>query len=339
MFNVGALFTIIWKEILLILFVMGLFILGGLYYSFTAREEFVSSGKILPEIQGKGMGGLGQFAGLASLAGVDIGGVGNSTDAIRPDLYPDVIKSTPFFLELFKIKVRTKANKEIMFEQFYQEVIEENAPIKSRLREKPPVKEDGILVLSALNEKRIKKLRTRILASIDKKSGLITIETKMPDPVVAADVTKFAMRYLTDYVTAYRIGKLKREVDFLSERVAISRGKFYSNQERKAQYSDQFQAPTIKLQSADVQRERLESEYRLSSSFYNELLKKLEEAKIRLRQETPVFKILEPPSVPNLKSEPKRFIVLLFSSIVGAFVGFIVILFKKGNFRKILVLN
>lgn len=332
--SVKSFFEILWKEKMVFIIICIFFVSYGIYTAFTTREEFISEGKMLPEIQSKATG-LGQFAGLASLAGVDLGSAVTGTDAIRPDLYPDVIESTPFFLALFNSKVRTRENKELTFEDFYFSFIEKRKERESVFLKKFPVKESGILILNRLTEIRLKDLRLRIKASIDKKTGLISLSSKMPDPVVAADVTKFAMQYLTTYITDYRVSKIRNEVIFLEQRVATSRGKFYNNQERKALYSDQFQAPTIRLQRADVQRERLESEYRLSSSFYNELLKKLEEAKIRLQQETPIFKILEPPVAPTLKSEPKKAFIILGWTFLGGIFALFSVLIRKGNYKKI----
>ena len=73
------------------------FTIVGIIYAYSLKEEFVSEGKILPEVQSKA-GGASQFAGLAALAGVDLGGASGGSDAVRPDLYPDVLKSTPYFL-------------------------------------------------------------------------------------------------------------------------------------------------------------------------------------------------------------------------------------------------
>ncbi len=53
----------------------------------------------MPEIQSKGAG-LGGLGSLAGLAGIDIGGMAGSVDAIRPDIYPDVLQSVPFALQL-----------------------------------------------------------------------------------------------------------------------------------------------------------------------------------------------------------------------------------------------
>lgn len=333
--NFKAFFQVIWKEKILISLITLLFIGIGAYYAFTAREEFISEGKILPEISGGAGSSLGGIASLIGMGGFELG-LKNNTEAIRPDLYPDVLKSTPFFLELFKQKVTTRDNKEIIFETYYHASIENNNKIEDKVVAKFPVNDHSILIVNRLTEERIKDLKERIIATIDKKSGVISISVKMPDPVVAAQLANYSMSYLTNYVTSYRTEKLKREVDFLGEKVASARGKFYSNQVQKAQYSDQFQAPTIRLQAADVRRERIESEYKMSSGVYNELLKKYEEAKIKLQQETPIFQVLEPPAAPTLKSEPKKAIILLASAFVGGFISLAVALLVRKNYKKII---
>jgi len=333
----SAFFKIIWKEKIWIVLITILFAFGGIYYALTAREEFVSSGKILPEFQSK-VGGLGQFAGLASLAGVDLssaaGAAGGASDAIRPDLYPDVLKSTPFFLELLKIKVRTKDNKEMLFGQFYDKFVLDNDIKEKDTKINFPTNNQYIAV-SYQTEKNLKDLRQRIEAVNDKKTGLITVTVKLPDPVVATIITDYSMNFLTNYITNYRTEKSKRDLDFLAERLDAAKGKYFNNQAKKAQYSDQYQLSMMKLQVADLQRERIESEYKISSTFYNTLLQKYEEAKLKLQQETPVIKVLEPPVVPNKRSEPKRAIVVLITTFFGVFLGVIFGLIRKKNYKLV----
>jgi uncharacterized protein involved in exopolysaccharide biosynthesis len=332
--NLRKLASILKAEKWRILAIIVLFSSIGVFYAIKLKDQFVTSGRILPEVQSKNGSGLGQFAGLASLAGVDVGGLGGSAiDAIRPDLYPDVISSTPFFLALFESNVKTKDNKEIKFEKFYHQEVENLQKFDPKLMDKSSVKQDGILVINRLSEIRLADLRKRIVASIDKKTGIITITAKMPDPVVAAEAAHFAMVYLMEYVKRYRTNKLSNDVAFLQEQVNKSRGKYYTTQEKKAKYSDQFK--DMFLQSADVQRERIESEYRISSTFYNELLKKLEEAKFKLHQETPVFQVLEPPVVPVKKVEPKRSILVILFAIAGCILAVMYVIFKNRNYKEI----
>ena len=91
----------------------------------------------------------------------------------------------------------------------------------------------------------------------------------------------------------------------------------------------------LRLQSADLQRERIETEYKISSTLYNSLLLKYEEAYIKMQQETPVIKVLEPPVVPNNKSEPKKSIVVLIFLTTGTLISYFFAILKSKNYKLI----
>jgi uncharacterized protein involved in exopolysaccharide biosynthesis len=328
-----AFWNILRKEKWLIFGIMVTITVLGLVYAYSLKEEYKAEGKILPEIQSKG-GSVGQFAGLAALAGVDLGNATGVGDAIRPDLYPDVLKSTPFFLKLFQEKIRDRNNKELTFQEFYNHLILDTELLTEDQILKFP-KSDNYITINRQTEKNIKNLKDRILCTYDKKAGVISISVKMPDPVVAANVARFSMNYLTDYIINYRTEKQKRDLDFLAERLNSAKGKYFTNQTKKATYTDQMPLNALRLQSADLQRERIESEYKVSSTFYNSLLQKYEEAKLKMQQETPVIKVLEPPVVPNLKSEPRKVLYLLFFLIISQILSIAIVLIKSKNYLKV----
>jgi len=56
-------------------------------------------------------------------------------------------------------------------------------------------------------------------------------------------------------------------------------------------------------------------------SVYSELAKQLEQAKIQVKQDTPVFTIIEPISVPIKKSKPNRPMILLIWLFLGGVLG------------------
>jgi uncharacterized protein involved in exopolysaccharide biosynthesis len=70
-------------------------ILGALY-AISLPNLYTSEVKILPEIDTKNIESLDKFKSLAGLAGIDLDNL-NSTEAIRPDLYPPILQSTPFY--------------------------------------------------------------------------------------------------------------------------------------------------------------------------------------------------------------------------------------------------
>lgn len=336
--NYRQLFQILRHEKWWILGVTLLMLAVGIVYSLLMREEFESRGKVLPEVQTT-TGSLSGLSGLAGLAGLNINGPGAvGGDAISPRLYPDVINSIPFYLALFDTQVYTHENKQLTFEEFYHQVVRQGKDPDEQALFKYPVELDGIIVLSRLDEMRINDLRERVVAEIDNKTGVISIQTTMPDPVVAAQVTRFAMNYLMEYIVDYRTEKLQKDVAYLEQQIDSVRARYFNAQEERARYADQFRTGTIRMQSADLQRERLESEYRLSSSVYNELSSKYEEVTFKLSQEKPVFQVLEPPVPPNEKSSPRRKRIASIWLVIGGITSFIFVILKNGNYKKVFVI-
>lgn len=333
--NFKAVWQMLLKKKWIILGITSLFTIAGIIYSFSLNKEFISEGKILPETQSKGSS-MGQFAGLAALAGVDISSANGGLDAVRPDLYPDVLKSTPFFLRLFQEKIKNINNKEVIFQEFYnKEVLDDQLKEKDQINNFP--KSENYISFNRQTEKNIKDLKERINCTYDKKIGVISISVKMPDPVIAANVARFSMNYLTDYIISYRTEKQKRDLDFLAERLNSAKGKYYVSQSKKASYTDKMPLNALRLQSADLQRERIDADYKISSSFYNSLLQKYEEAKLRMQQETPVIQVLEPPSVPNHKIEPNVIMIILVASMSGF--TLVVLFLLLLNFKHFVSLN
>ena len=81
-------------------------IIGGLLgvaFSFTVTKMYTSKAELLPEFSSNKLGGL---SSLASLAGFDASSAAGS-DAVRPDLYPNILLSTPALRYLLHQPVTT----------------------------------------------------------------------------------------------------------------------------------------------------------------------------------------------------------------------------------------
>lgn len=82
---------------------------AGLVIGFSLPKEYTSSVKMAPE-EGKS-NKTSNMAGLAALAGFDLSGAGG-VDGINLMLYPDVVQSTPFIVELSQIPGSTEKERE-----------------------------------------------------------------------------------------------------------------------------------------------------------------------------------------------------------------------------------
>lgn len=67
--------------------------------------------------------------------------------------------------------------------------------------------------------------------------------------------------------------------------------------------------------------QRLEAEYNFAFNIYTELAKQLEQAKLQVSKDTPVFSIIEPVTVPAEKSAPKRPLILIIFTFIGLVVA------------------
>ncbi len=74
---------------------------------------------------------------------------------------------------------------------------------------------------------------------------------------------------------------------------------------------------------------RLESELAIDSSVNEELAKQVEQARIQVSKDTPIFTIIDPVVIPNQRTSPKRTLIVVISPFLGLIMGIAYILSKE----------
>ncbi|WP_428658505.1 Wzz/FepE/Etk N-terminal domain-containing protein [Runella sp.] len=323
----------------IILWGAGFGVLGAIY-AFTAQNEFESKAVVLPEIaSSSALGKMGGLGALAGLAGIDISQM-SSTEAIRPDLYPSITQSLPFALFMLEQKVYVSNLQKTIALHTYFEILEEswlNKFLGSKEKDKPkldPRQFSQAVEITKKQEIWVKQIQQRVMTSFDRKTGIITINTKMPDPVVAATVARLSVEYIKEYVTNYRTDKARKQLVFLQKQVNEAKSRYQNSEAALAGYRDRNSF--LVMNSAKVAEQRLQSEFMLAQNVYNGLVQQYEQAKIRVEEETPVFKMLEPPKIPLKKSEPRRGVIVAVFSIIGFFLSILIKVVQQltGSIKK-----
>ncbi len=300
----------------------------GALYAFSKPNVFDVQATIMPEVQGRGMGGVGGFGSSLSGFGMDNS---NTLDS-RPDLYPNVIGSVPFAISMLKQPVYSKKLGATMtLEDFINRT--GTVSIIDKIKGLFTVDDDGsdaqvskadpkdankTLEVTKGQYGLIKAVQGSISSSFDRKTGVITVTATELDPAVAATVASLSLKYLTDYITDYRTDKARRRVQFLTTQVRDAKKRYESAQFTLSNYRDRN--VSVYLNTAKLDEQRLQADYLLEQSVYNDLARQLEQAKIKVEEDTPVFKTLEPPIVPIYKSGPKRTYIMLGFLIAGMLV-------------------
>ena len=114
---------------------------------------------------------------------------------------------------------------------------------------------------------------------------------------------------------------------FIEDRYNEKELEFKGIQQQLASYRDRNQNVNSLL--AQTKLHELQSEYDMAFNIYNELAKQLESQKIQVKEDTPVFTVIKPVSVPFEKAKPKRGIILLIWILVGSIIGIVGVFGKE----------
>jgi len=320
--------TIIWCTVV----GMGL----GLFIAFTSPKVYTASTILVPQIQSQDSR-LGNLSSLASLAGFNLNDMTKAPQELSPLVYPEIVKSIPFQREIMDTKYSfKKIGQPVSLMQYYQDFNRPGllANIKKYTLGLPGVilkalrpfsdtsttTVEGKLWTMTPEQKGIHEmLNEQLSLNVDDKNGYITLNANAPEPLVAAQIAQKAQELLQKKITEYKIDKAEQTRAFVQDRFNEKKKEFEQAQDRLARFRDRNQNLGNALARTD--EELLQAQYQVAFTVYTELAKQLENAKIKVKEETPVFAIIEPVSVPLEKSKPKKAMILVFWVFLGGIVG------------------
>jgi len=332
---------ILWSKRRWIIKFLLIFFVSGIIISLLLKKEFEARCTLLPEIETSQAGGLGGLSGLAGLVGIKSQDLGGSSNVLNPALYPIIGTSLPFKNQLLNRnfhfnKYDTEYSGYEYFTEIYKPTILEYVllipkKIRKLLKGKSKIVEgeggpDNIWKITHEQEAVYNLIENRITISVNNETGLVSIKGKMPDPVAAAEVTGAALDLLTEHVINYRISKAKSNLEFIQKTYFERKKEFEIVQNRLAQFDDNNK--NVVTSVASIERQKLKNDYDVAFEVYKSLSQQLEQAKIKVEEDTPVFTIIEPIVIPLRKSQPQRIFITLSLTIIGFFVSVFIVFFK-----------
>lgn len=332
---------VIWSKRTFIFKVTGIFVILGLVIAFTTKVEYKASCKLMPETQ-EGMPNLGGLGGLAGLAGFDLSGLGGS-GVLSPELYPEIVKSAPFLDKLINTPVYfEKLDTTLTSFEYFKEidnpslfgyVAEYTIGLPGKIKklfsssEEAKLQDYDMIRFSKEDWEIMERFADRLSVSVDTKTGTIGVSAEMPDAVAAAQVADQLVKDLSERIIAYKSSKAQINLEFIEERFEEAKQEYQQKQEQLARFTDSNRNIT----NAIIQNEyeRLQNEMNIAFEVYKGLATQLEQAKIKVKEDTPVLTELEPVKVPEDKSKPKRGLILIGLCFVGVLISISMIIAKK----------
>ncbi|MBD3652404.1 Wzz/FepE/Etk N-terminal domain-containing protein [Kangiella sp.] len=282
--DLRELFSIIWKGKWLIIAITFVFAVGSVFIALSLPNEYKATALVQPNDSGSGgkLASLaGQFGGLASLAGINLG-AGESTDAV---IAMEIMKSWGFaeqFIKkhdlavpLFAAEEWTQStNKLVIDEDLYD-------PQQNKWIRKAPKGK----TVEPTSWELYEQFKERLSISQDKETGLVSISVTHYSPVIAKQWTDLLVKEINSHMKGRALHEANESIKYLEEQI---------NQTSVAEIRTVF-SELIQEQHKTKMLAQVSDEY--------------------------VFKTVSEAKIPEEKDKPKRTLIVLLSIFLGGFLS------------------
>ena len=319
----------IYLEKKLILKISVLAALFGVVYALFQPNEYTSSTTFIPQLSSGIKTGGSSLSGLASIAGINIGSMESSSE-FPPTLYPQVVNGVPFRVELLSNEI-TLNNELVAVKDYLEKKSSFNILgtikkytiglpsliLSSFKNQKEYTNESKIYSITNDDETLFKILENNLSLSINEKEGFITISFTDTNKNIAAQITQISQNLLQEKIIEFKNKSSREMLDFALKQYSDKKESHEKLQDEKAVFVDK----NINISSSLFQNKlsRLESEVNISESIVQQLASQVEQAKLQVNKDTPVFTTIKPVTIPFERSAPKRSLIV----ITFLFLGFV----------------
>ena len=305
------------------------FLVLGVLVALLSPTVYTASSTFIP--QSSSSGGSSSLSGVASLVGINLGGNVAGSE-IPPSIYPRIMQSVSFKRELLAANISADKSSSKNLKKFLLEK-NEGVNIVSIIKkytinlpftilaaikgdsEKTANSSVNLLVISPEEEGLFKKIDGMLSLSVNTKEGFITLSCSSREASGAAYTVKAAQFILQKTVIDYKIKRAKELLSFNKRELALKKIEFDSLQNKLAIFKD----GNLNIIDARFENElsRIESEFQIVNAVYQELNKQLEQSKLQVSKDTPIFSVINPVTIPNIRSAPKRSLIVLIYGFIG----------------------
>lgn len=317
---------------------VGIGIAAGIIIGFSLPRTYQVDVNLSPE---SGVSATGGLSGIASMFGLGSASTGFEEDALTFNMFPEIVKTNPFALEMLQIPIQTQKGDSIIL---YDYLDTEKKPWWSHIMEAPGILIGGIKSLFKEEQKdsvkvidpfrltpeqngRIGMLKKILEVETDKKSNMTKVTVSLQDPLAAAIVADSAVHKLQEYIIDYRTRKAKQDYDFQLSLCKQYKKEYFEAQQEYAKFADANR--NVILQTVTSEKEGLQKNLTLAEQIYSQSMGQLQVLRGKVQEAKPVFAVVEPATVPLAPASPKKMLII----IAFAFLAFVLesawILFGK----------
>lgn len=333
----------LWKAKALFGKVCSIAVFLGIVIAFSIPKTYKAEVVLAPE-SSSGLNIGGGISDIASMVGIDIGSVGTSVDAIYPELYPEIVQSTPFLTSLFQTQVSSKGPefknitlytylKDKQKETWWNRIIDAVIQLfKKKDRTSLKKKKLNNFMLNKEEYDIAQGIKNIINCNVDKKTSIITISITTQDPLISASLADTVKSKIQQYIIDYRTKKARNDLEYAQKLSIEAKAQYIKAQQKYTSYADANE--DVVLMSFKAIQDELENEMQLRYNIYNQCAQQLQLAKAKVQERTPAFTVIQPATVPLKKDGPKRVTILFVFVFMAIVFTSIYVLYKDASKKQ-----
>lgn len=255
------------------------------------KPSFEARTSILPEADKGKLSALGQYAAVAQLAGVNVPG----SEVAR--LYPAIVGSETVLRNVIAANYSAGGNPAgTDLVRWFK--IEEDTP------------EENMAEAVTL-------LRSQLSASVEPKTGIVTVNLELDDPQLVSDVLNRIVAEVDRFMRDKRKGNASEQLAWIGTRLKDVKEELREAEETLKGFRERNRRVLDSPQLL-MEQERLAREVTIKSTMFVELKKQEEIARIEEIKNVTIVNVLDPARPPVKKSGPRRVINTILAFLLGA---------------------
>jgi uncharacterized protein involved in exopolysaccharide biosynthesis len=320
------------KDKWLVICVVGAFGgLLGLVYATVKKPLYVANCSFVLDEDSKG-GGLSQYAGLASLAGIDVSGGGGS-GIFQGDNIIELYKSRLMITKALLNKSSFNGKDELLIDRYID---------FNKLRAQWKEKNIGNITFNGDPEKfnrtqdsiindLVETINKKVLnvSKPDKKLSIIDVQVSTTDELFSKEFTNVLVQTVNNFYIQTKTQKSNQNVQTLQKQADSVRSVLNSSISGVASASDASPNANPLLASLRVPSQKKQVDVQASSEIYGEVVKNLEVSKMMLRQETPLIQVIDSPILPLKVSKTGKLFGLISGILLGVLASVFILVFLR----------
>lgn len=309
-----------------------------LAYAIFQQPTYTATSTFVLEESGKG-GMLGQYAGLAALAGVNLDN--NDSGLFQGDNILQLYKSRLMIEKTLLSTADFNGRKELLIERY----IDFN-DLRDRWKSRDGInninfngdpanfnrQQDSII--TDLTKKFNKKYLS--VGRPDKKLNIIQVDVKSKDEAFAKNFVEKLVDNVNNFYIATKTKKLSQNVGILQKQADSVKNVINSSIASAANSIDAAPNANPAMTSLRVPSERKQVDVQTSIAVYGEVVKNLEISRLSLLKETPLIQVIDTPTLPLDNNRILKSVALVAGFFIAAFVMGVILSMRKllkGDFK------